>query len=64
MNMDLAYGRRTIEFSFDEDRFSVLNGSADSESPLSDFEIGAVFDSPIASPPLDEIAGVWHQHDC
>jgi len=55
--MDLAYGRRTIEFSFDEDRFSVLNAGAHSESPLSDFEIGAVFDSPIASPPLDEIAG-------
>jgi len=55
--MDLAYGRRTIEFSFDEDRFSVLNGGADSESPLSDFEIGAAFDSPIASPSLDEIAG-------
>ena len=55
--MDLAYGRRTIEFSFDEDRFSVLNTGADSKSPLSDFEIGAAFDSPIASPPLDEIAG-------
>jgi len=55
--MDLAYGRRTIEFSFDEDRFSVLNAGADSKSPLSDFEIGAAFDSPIASPPLDEIAG-------
>src|ERR1051325_6848148 len=57
MNTDLAYGRRTIEFSFDEDRFSVLNAGADSETPLSDFEIGAAFDSSIASPPLDEIAG-------
>jgi lactate racemase len=57
MNMDLAYGRRTIEFSFDKHRFSVLGTSTDYKSPLSDFEIGAAFDSPIASPPLDEIAG-------
>lgn len=55
--MDLAYGRRTFEFSFDEHRFSVLGTNTDSEVPLSDFEIGAAFDSPIASPPLDEIAG-------
>src|SRR5215211_8781025 len=53
--IDLAYGRRSVEFSFDEDRFSVLSTNTDSEPPLSDFEIGASFDSPIASPPLDEI---------
>jgi lactate racemase len=57
MNMDLAYGRRSFEFSFDEHRFSVLTTNADRESPLSDFEIGAAFDSPIASLPLDEIVG-------
>ena len=57
MNTDLAYGRRSFELNFDEDRFSVLNAAAGGESPLSDFEIGAAFDSPIASPPLDEIAG-------
>src|SRR5215211_5389922 len=55
--IDLAYGRRSVEFSFDEDRFSVLSTNTDSEPPLSDFEIGASFDSPIASPPLDEIVG-------
>lgn len=55
--MDLAYGQRTFEFSFDEDRFSVLSPNRDCEAPLSDFEIGAAFDSAIASPPLDEIAG-------
>ena len=57
MNTDLAYGRRSFEFSFDEDQFSVLNAGGADESPLSDFEVGAAFDSPIASPPLDEIAG-------
>lgn len=55
--MDLAYGRRSFEFSFDEHQFSVLSASADSGAPLSDFEIGAALDSPIASPPLAEIAG-------
>ena len=55
--IELAYGRRTLEFSFDEHQFSVLSANADSEAPLSDFDIGAAFDSPIASPPLDEIAG-------
>src|SRR5215211_5154591 len=55
--IDLAYGRRSVEFSFDEDRFSVLSTNTDREAPLSDFEIGAAFDSPIASPPLDEIVG-------
>lgn len=57
MNADLGYGRGSLKFDFDEDRFSVLNAGADHESPLSDFEIGAAFDLPIASPPLDEIAG-------
>ena len=57
MNIDLAYGRRYFEWDFDEHRFSVLSTNTDHEAPLSDFEIGAAFDSPIASPPLDEIAG-------
>src|ERR1051325_1855644 len=57
MNADLGYGRGSLEFEFDADRFSVLNAGDDREAPLSDFEIGAAFDSPIASPPLDEIAG-------
>jgi nickel-dependent lactate racemase len=55
--IELAYGRRSIEFGFDEERFSVLSLNKDSEAPLSDFEIGAALDSPIASRPLDEIAG-------
>ena len=53
----LAYGRTSVEFAFDEARFAVVTTSTDRESPLSDFKIGAAFDAPIASPPLDEIAG-------
>ena len=52
--IELAYGRGAIEFGFDEERFELINRFGH-ESPLSDFEIGAAFDDPIASPPLDEI---------
>ena len=55
--IELAYGRRRVEFSFNEHQFSVLSTNTDREAPLSDFEIGAALDSPIASPPFDEIAG-------
>src|ERR1041385_4180728 len=55
--IELAYGRGFRTLDFDEDRFSVLNASSDSGTPLTDFEVGAAFDSPIASPPLDEIVG-------
>ena len=53
----LAYGRRSLAFNFDESRFSVVTKTSDAPAPLSDFEVGAAFDSPIASSPLDEIAG-------
>src|SRR6185295_17043260 len=49
--MELGYGRRSLEFEFDEGRFSVLTSGVTKETPLSDFEVGAAFDS------VDEIAG-------
>jgi nickel-dependent lactate racemase len=52
--IELAYGRRSYEFSFDKNRFSVID-AAHQPQPLSDFEVGTSFDSPIASPPIDEI---------
>ena len=55
--IELAYGRSSFDFRFDENRFSVLTSDVDHKQPLSDFEIGAAFDDPIASPALDEIAG-------
>ena len=55
--IELAYGRSSFDFHFDENRFSILTGNVGHNRPLSDFEIGAAFDNPIASPPLDEIAG-------
>ncbi|HEX6046696.1 MAG TPA: nickel-dependent lactate racemase [Pyrinomonadaceae bacterium] len=54
---DLAYGRTSIKFSTDDDRFAIISDDATAQPPLTDVQIGAAFDSPIASPPLDEIAG-------
>lgn len=52
--IELGYGRGQLEFNFDTTRFDVI-ATDNQESPLSDFEIGAAFDVPIASPPIDEI---------
>src|SRR4030095_1964625 len=52
--IELGYGRGQLEFNFDTTRFDVIT-TDNHESPLSDFEIGAAFDAPIASPPIDEI---------
>jgi lactate racemase len=54
---DLAYGRTSIKFSTDDDRFSIISDNATAQAPLTDVQIGVAFDSTIASPPLDEIAG-------
>ena len=52
---DLAYGNGSIKFVDDEDRFSVISDESHSEVPLKDVAVGAAFDSPIGSRPLDEI---------
>ena len=53
--IELAYGRRSFEFNFDEARFSVVTTNRTPKSPLKDFEIGLALDDPIASPPIDEL---------
>jgi nickel-dependent lactate racemase len=55
--ISLAYGRSTLDFSFDDSRFSIITKNSDAHAPLSDFEVGRAFDSPIASAPIDEIVG-------
>jgi len=52
--IELAYGRRSLEFSFDQGRFSVVSTDSGREAPLTDFQIGAALDEPIASPSIDE----------
>lgn len=51
----LSYGRTTLTFSWEGDRFAVVADETSSEKSLTDFEVGAALDSPIHSPPLDEI---------
>ena len=53
--MELAYGRGNVDFSFEEERFSVLTTVRVPTEPLKDYEIGLAFDDPIASPPIDEL---------
>lgn len=54
-NFDLAYGTGSIKFVADDDRFRLISDESSASSPLSDAQVGAAFDSPIGSPPLDEI---------
>jgi nickel-dependent lactate racemase len=53
--IELSYGRSAVSFSWDRDRFAVVSNESASEATLTDFAVGAALDSPIASPPLDEI---------
>jgi lactate racemase len=49
--IELGYGRGVVGFRFDENRFRVISAATNDKAPLSDFEVGAAFDST----PLDEI---------
>jgi len=53
--IELAYGIGSVNFVFDENQFSILSNQSEPRKALSDAEIGAAFDLPIASPPLDDI---------
>lgn len=53
--IELGYGRSTIKFDYDAERFDVLAPNDTSSSPLSDVEIGAALDAPIDSSPLEEL---------
>jgi lactate racemase len=54
--IELRYGKTRIPFSYDENQFEIL-GSEERLAPLTDAEIGARLDNPIASKPLEEIVG-------
>ena len=53
--VQLGYGRSSLSFTFEENRYDILSDNRDDPQPLTDIEIGAALDAPIASPPLDEI---------
>ena len=53
-SINLRYGKSSIEFEFDENRFDVL-GEMRSQPRLSDIEIGERFDAPIGSEMIEDI---------
>ena len=58
MKIELGYGRASLSFSYDEERYQLLAPEARDDTattPLSDADIGDAFDKPISSPTLEEI---------
>src|SRR5918912_1285936 len=53
--MKLSYGRDSISFAYDAERFQLLEAESRDERPLTDVEVGEALDRPIDSPPLEEI---------
>jgi lactate racemase len=53
--IELSYGRVLVSLAFDEERIRVLSRTDNNERPLSDFEIGTALDTPIGSPPLEDL---------
>lgn len=52
----LKYGSRTVSVQLDGERFEEL-GTGSVPPPMSDQDIGLALDSPIGSPPLEDIVG-------
>lgn len=50
----LRYGKQEFPVRFDDSRFAVLDAPGES-IPLTDVELGKRFDSPIASPPIEDL---------
>lgn len=55
--IELGYGPDTIKFEYDSARFDVLTPDKSEAHPLTDAEIGAALDTPIDSPPLEDLVG-------
>lgn len=53
-SIDLKYGRSTVPFSYDENRFEVL-GHPEQAAPLTDIELGEKLDAPVGSKTIEEI---------
>ncbi len=53
--IQLGYGQRSLEFSFDDNRYEVLSGNLNDTRPLSDVEIGEALSAPIQSPQLEDL---------
>jgi nickel-dependent lactate racemase len=54
-NISLGYGKSSVSFEFNPDRFEVISGNSSEEIPLTDVQIGDALDNPIDSPPLENL---------
>lgn len=57
MEIQLAYGRDSLSFSYEESRYAILAEDAQHQQPLTDVEIGEALDVPIGSPPFEDLFG-------
>jgi len=55
--IQLGFGRGSINFAFEAKRFDVLQPGDDARRPLTDVEIGAAIDNPIDCAPLESLVG-------
>lgn len=55
LTIQLGYGQSTLSFEYDSRRFEVLAPREDSSAALTDAAINAALDTPIDSPPLDDL---------
>jgi nickel-dependent lactate racemase len=53
--IQLGYGKGSLSFAFEENRFQVRAENKHIEKPLTDIEIGAALDTPIQSPPPEDL---------
>jgi nickel-dependent lactate racemase len=53
--IQLGYGRSSLSFTFDKNRYQVLAANSLDEKPLTDVEIGEALSAPIQSPPLGDV---------
>jgi nickel-dependent lactate racemase len=53
--IQLGYGRGSLSFTCDENRYQLLAGNERDEKPLTDVEIGEFLSAPIQSPPPEDL---------
>jgi nickel-dependent lactate racemase len=53
--LQLGYGKSSVTYSFDNDRYQVLSGNSNNDPPLTDAQIGEALSAPIESPPLEDL---------
>jgi nickel-dependent lactate racemase len=53
--LHLGYGKGSVSFSFDNDRYQVLSGNSNDDPPLTDAQIGEALSALIGSPTIEDL---------